>query len=54
MKLLKRMKEEKELLLYCDFHGHSRKKNIFMCNFQKKRILNYSTYYLKKYRWMCW
>jgi cytosolic carboxypeptidase protein 2/3 len=24
------MKEEKEVILYCDFHGHSRKKNSFM------------------------
>lgn len=32
--LIKRMKEERDLLLYCDFHGHSRKKNCFMygCN----------------------
>ncbi|KAL4508114.1 hypothetical protein ABPG72_021487 [Tetrahymena utriculariae] len=28
--LLKKLKDEKEILLYCDFHGHSRKKNIFM------------------------
>jgi len=28
--LLRKLKEEKEVLLYCDFHGHSRKKNIFM------------------------
>lgn len=28
--LLKKMKEDKDLLLYCDIHGHSRKKNIFM------------------------
>ena len=28
------MKEEREVLLFCDFHGHSRKKNIFIygCN----------------------
>eukprot|EP01083_Nonionella_stella_P105591 303804_1 len=25
-----RMSEERELLMFCDFHGHSRKKNIFM------------------------
>lgn len=25
------MKEERDLVLYCDIHGHSRKKNIFMC-----------------------
>ena len=28
--MIKRMKEERELLIYCDFHGHSRKKNCFM------------------------
>lgn len=28
--MIKRMKEERELVLYCDFHGHSRKKNCFM------------------------
>jgi len=28
--LVKRMKEERDLILYCDFHGHSRKKNCFM------------------------
>jgi hypothetical protein len=22
--------EERETILYCDFHGHSRKKNVFM------------------------
>lgn len=30
-KLIRKMKEEKEVILYCDFHGHSRKKNSFMC-----------------------
>lgn len=24
------MQQERELLLYCDLHGHSRKKNMFM------------------------
>lgn len=28
--LIKRMKEERDFLLYCDFHGHSRKKNAFI------------------------
>lgn len=28
--MIKRMKIERELLVYCDFHGHSRKKNCFM------------------------
>lgn len=32
--MIKRMKEQRDLVLYCDFHGHSRKKNCFMygCN----------------------
>jgi murein tripeptide amidase MpaA len=30
--LIKKTKEERELLLYIDLHGHSRKKNAFMCN----------------------
>uniref|UniRef100_A0A6J0TH53 Cytosolic carboxypeptidase 2 n=1 Tax=Pogona vitticeps TaxID=103695 RepID=A0A6J0TH53_9SAUR len=32
--MIKRVLEEREILLYCDFHGHSRKNNIFMygCN----------------------
>ena len=29
--LIKKTKEERDLVLYCDIHGHSRKKNIFMC-----------------------
>ena len=28
--LLKQMMTERELLLFCDLHGHSRKKNMFM------------------------
>lgn len=32
------MKEEKDVILYCDFHGHSRKKNSFMCNHNKNSI----------------
>ncbi|XP_067406857.1 cytosolic carboxypeptidase 2 [Emydura macquarii macquarii] len=32
--MIKRVLEEREVLLYCDFHGHSRKNNVFMygCN----------------------
>ncbi|XP_006157896.1 cytosolic carboxypeptidase 2 isoform X1 [Tupaia chinensis] len=32
--MIKRLLEEREILLYCDFHGHSRKNNIFLygCN----------------------
>lgn len=29
-KLLKKVKDEKNLVFFCDLHGHSRKKNIFM------------------------
>jgi len=42
-KLMKKTHEEKTVTFFCDFHGHSRKKNIFMCktlNFQKKHVLN--------------
>ncbi|XP_075711946.1 cytosolic carboxypeptidase 3 isoform X2 [Rhinoderma darwinii] len=28
--MIKRVMEEREILLYCDLHGHSRKQNIFM------------------------
>ncbi|KAM4618110.1 cytosolic carboxypeptidase 2 [Discoglossus pictus] len=32
--MIKRLLSEREVLLYCDFHGHSRKSNVFMygCN----------------------
>nr|XP_045017462.1 cytosolic carboxypeptidase 2 isoform X2 [Jaculus jaculus] len=32
--MIKRVLDEREILLYCDFHGHSRKNNIFLygCN----------------------
>ncbi|XP_064423134.1 cytosolic carboxypeptidase 2 [Latimeria chalumnae] len=32
--MVKRLLEEREVVLYCDFHGHSRKNNVFMygCN----------------------
>ncbi|XP_030418192.1 cytosolic carboxypeptidase 2 isoform X3 [Gopherus evgoodei] len=33
-RMIQRVLEEREVLLYCDFHGHSRKNNVFMygCN----------------------
>ena len=31
-KLLRKLKDEKNLAFFCDMHGHSRKKNVFMCN----------------------
>ncbi|XP_053143449.1 cytosolic carboxypeptidase 2 isoform X2 [Hemicordylus capensis] len=42
--MIKRVLEEREVLLYCDFHGHSRKNNIFMygCNnkYASERLLH--------------
>ncbi|XP_028914984.1 cytosolic carboxypeptidase 2 isoform X2 [Ornithorhynchus anatinus] len=42
--MIKRILEEREILLYCDFHGHSRKNNVFMygCNnkYDHKRQLH--------------
>ncbi|XP_048217525.1 cytosolic carboxypeptidase 2 isoform X2 [Perognathus longimembris pacificus] len=37
--MIKRLMEEREVLLYCDFHGHSRKNNIFLygCNNKDRR-----------------
>ncbi|XP_051040214.1 cytosolic carboxypeptidase 2 isoform X3 [Phodopus roborovskii] len=37
--MIKRLLEEREVLLYCDFHGHSRKNNIFLygCNSNSRR-----------------
>ncbi|XP_076970760.1 cytosolic carboxypeptidase 2 isoform X3 [Tamandua tetradactyla] len=38
--MIKRLLEEREVLLYCDFHGHSRKNNIFLygCNNNDRRF----------------
>lgn len=41
--VIKKSKEDKVLTFFCDFHGHSRKKNIFMCKFK----LTKKTYFLK-------
>ncbi|XP_005870906.1 PREDICTED: cytosolic carboxypeptidase 2 isoform X1 [Myotis brandtii] len=37
--MIKRLLEEREVLLYCDFHGHSRKNNIFLygCNSHNRK-----------------
>lgn len=37
-KLIKNLHAEREVLMYCDFHGHSRKQNVFMygCNNKAK------------------
>ena len=36
--MIKETHSEREVLLFCDLHGHSRRKDIFMygCNIQKK------------------
>ncbi|XP_008109004.1 cytosolic carboxypeptidase 3 isoform X3 [Anolis carolinensis] len=34
--MIKRMMEERNVLLYCDLHGHSRKENVFMYGCEKK------------------
>jgi len=31
---------ETELVLYCDFHGHSRKQNVFMYGCENKQLPN--------------
>ncbi|XP_054947483.1 cytosolic carboxypeptidase 2 isoform X3 [Physeter macrocephalus] len=38
--MIKRLLEEREVLLYCDFHGHSRKSNIFLygCNNKDRKF----------------
>jgi hypothetical protein len=35
-----RFKQETELILYCDFHGHSRKQNVFLYGCENKHIPN--------------
>ncbi|XP_042325501.1 cytosolic carboxypeptidase 3 isoform X2 [Sceloporus undulatus] len=34
--MIKRMMEERSVLLYCDLHGHSRKENVFMYGCEKR------------------
>ncbi|XP_061495401.1 cytosolic carboxypeptidase 3 isoform X4 [Rhineura floridana] len=34
--MIKRMMEERNVLLYCDLHGHSRKENVFMYGCEKR------------------
>ena len=33
-----RLQEEREILMYCDLHGHSRKKNIFIYGCESKYV----------------
>jgi hypothetical protein len=39
--LIKKLSDEREILLFCDFHGHSRKKNIFMYGNSTKNDTKY-------------
>jgi cytosolic carboxypeptidase protein 2/3 len=39
--LINQTKQEREILLFCDFHGHSRKKNIFMYGNSAKNDTKY-------------
>ena len=39
--LIRKTQEEREILLFCDFHGHSRKKNIFMYGNSAKNDTRY-------------
>ncbi|CAF2389370.1 unnamed protein product [Rotaria sp. Silwood2] len=38
--MIKRFMNETELLLYCDFHGHSRKQNVFIYGCENKHLPN--------------
>ena len=38
--MIKRLQDDRELLLFCDMHGHSRKKNVFMYGCENKRARN--------------
>lgn len=39
--LIRKTQQEREILLFCDFHGHSRKKNIFMYGNSHKNDTKY-------------
>lgn len=39
--LIRKTLNEREVLLFCDFHGHSRKKNIFMYGNSAKNDTKY-------------
>ena len=36
--MVKRFRNEMELVLYCDFHGHSRKQNVFIYGCENKHL----------------
>ncbi|CAF3391299.1 unnamed protein product [Rotaria sp. Silwood1] len=38
--MIKRFMSETELILYCDFHGHSRKQNVFIYGCENKHLPN--------------
>ncbi|KGL76066.1 Cytosolic carboxypeptidase 3, partial [Tinamus guttatus] len=35
--MIKRVMEERDIILYCDFHGHNRKKNVFVYGCERKQ-----------------
>ena len=47
--MIRRLGEDRKVILYCDMHGHSRKMNIFMYGCEcKKQSPNYITMRLKE------
>ena len=34
--MVRRLMEDREVTMFCDFHGHSRKKNVFMYGCERK------------------
>lgn len=36
--MVKKLQEERDIFLYCDFHAHSRKKNVFVCIYVIRRM----------------
>lgn len=42
--MIRRLMEDRETLLFCDMHGHSRKKNIFMYGCENKRARSLPIY----------
>uniref|UniRef100_A0A8C5QQR7 AGBL carboxypeptidase 3 n=1 Tax=Leptobrachium leishanense TaxID=445787 RepID=A0A8C5QQR7_9ANUR len=43
-KMISRVMEEREILLYCDMHGHSRKQNVFMYGCKPKSFPSEESY----------
>lgn len=38
---IRKVQEERDIVIFCDFHGHSRKKNIFMYGNSAKNDTKY-------------